>query len=185
MRATLALAGRVALPLFLLWHAAAIFLCALPRADDSRIVTFLRGHILPIVAPYLVVTSQWQEWDLFSGASLAQATAYAVEGKEDGTWRTLVLLDRQHLPFWRHPTDVLLPKRILEVGEWEMEKRYLRTFCEPLDLPNGMHLRLRTNATTVPVEDALSSRGWWAAWSPVTTSKTGNETTCENSFSPL
>ena len=58
--------SRLAVVGFVLWHAFAVLVYSVPRVAADPISTWTRRRLVPVVGPYMFLTSQWQLWNLFA-----------------------------------------------------------------------------------------------------------------------
>src|SRR5687768_11713294 len=84
---------RSAIISFVLWHMFAVVVYALPHDADDRLNTWIRSELKPIVRPYILLTSQWQQWNLFSPDPLRRVTAYDIQRNDREGWTTIKVID--------------------------------------------------------------------------------------------
>lgn len=85
-------------------HMAAVLLIAIPSQAHDPLSTTLKERVLPIVAPYLALTMQWQRWDLFAPDPSTVHTTYDVSMKRDGEerWTPIITIDERTYPGPHH-----------------------------------------------------------------------------------
>ena len=102
--------------IFGLWHAFAVLAFSVPRVARDPVSAWARGGLLPIVAPYMFITSQWQLWDLFAPDPPRLVAAYRTEvGSQDG-WRELTTVRPGTFSIWRHNARFQLMRNLLRDG---------------------------------------------------------------------
>ena len=172
--------SRTAIILFCLWHMAAIGLYALPSEAHDPLTETLRSHALPIVRPYVLLTSQWQQWNLFSPNPLRRVTTYRIEVDRDGKWEALRTLNAESFGFLRHATEYKNLSRILEGGEQTLPliEHFLQRECTDADLPAGTHVRLMYDYYVLPRLTRSASVREWRDYVPAHTVAPGSEVLC-------
>ena len=155
--------GKTFIVLFCLWHMTAVAITAMPGQASGMIVDALRQQMLPILQPYLLWTSQWQNWDLFSPDPMRRITRYRIDARKAlEPWHTVALLEPANAPFWR--TDEYSYVQQLENGNFgagDLLTRYVRSTCAPLGLAQDTTVRLTIEYLILPIVSASSD---WAQW---------------------
>lgn len=154
---------RSAIIIFCLWHMAAVGVYAIPTDATGAIPGWLRANVQPHVYPYILMTSQWQQWNLFSPDPLRRVMVYAVEADRGGTWEPVVTLGPGAFSTWRHAAELKYLGRLLEGGENQLPlvERFLHVQCREYRLRPGTHLRLVYHWYVIPwLENPLSVSAW-------------------------
>jgi hypothetical protein len=157
--------------LFCLWHMTAVFIHALPHLSDNPAILWIRTNALPIVRPYMLITSQWQQWNLFSPDPLRRVSSYRIEWNDNGLWH-LVNEQPGSLPWWRRAPRVKILNRLFENNRRRtpLQERFVRTIaCDPNVIPmRSAHLRLFSDTYVIPSDRrSLLSFYWWKKiWKP-------------------
>ena len=167
--------------IFVLWHAFAVLTFSIPRVASDPISVWTRAHLLPLVAPYMFVTSQWQLWDLFAPDPPRLVTAYRVEVGSGEEWRELTTVRPGTYPVWRHNARFQLMRNLLRDGaptSPPAEARWLHLHCGEHDLPPGTPVRLTYEHYLIPAHERRASRAWWSAWRPEPLEHAASATSC-------
>lgn len=174
--------SKIAIGLFCLYHMAAIASYAFPgeihdlvryriqkayrsTAVLDRVDTFRWNAF----GKYVLTTSQWQIWNLFSPNPMRDVLKLEVQkwSKEDRRWVLAVIVDPQKLSGWRSARDAKILYGV--TYNWEddrpVRKRLLETFCKNLELPENTLVRLVFYSYTIPNYN-VSSSAFWKRYEP-------------------
>lgn len=171
---------RAAIILFCLWQIAAVGAYALPDAAKDPLAVWLRGNVQPIVRPYILLTSQWQQWNIFSPDPLQRVTTYSVEVDHGDAWGTLQTWSPQTVSALQHAHIFKMLGRLLEGTSPTLPliEHFLRVQCDDFNLPPGTHLRLAYQNGVLPRPmHVFSVRSWVAVRAPLHTIP-GSEILC-------
>ncbi len=165
--------------LFCVWHMFAVGVEAIPDDANDPLSIALHVYARQYTWKYAFLTSQWQQWNLFSPDPTRNSTQYVIDKLNDdgATWEHVFTIDHDTLGWWRS-TDELTGLRKLQSSDraaflWE---RYLQEFCTPLHLGTGAILRLTYHEMNEP--DPPVSRDWWKTWTPEWNDLPGPTTHC-------
>lgn len=158
----------VAIACFAIWHAVAIGIFAIPREANDSFARLSRITLLPVVSPYVWLTGQWQQWNLFSPNPDAQSKDYVFEWFDGQNWQQLTSLHRGSYSILRHATRFkLLRNLFLPYGQSDLAARYLQSLCQPFDLAPGTPIRVMVHLST-PHGSTLIQEGTAASCLPKT-----------------
>lgn len=155
--------------LFCFWHAGAVAVYAIPQESRDPVSSWFKNTILPKVANYVLITSQWQQWNLFAPDPLRRVTYYTIEQWNGQEWSLLQSLQPGTYSWWRHAAQFKVFERLLEEGNtWKvpLRQRYLTSFCQDFSLPQGTILRLVYHNYIIPREPLIRSVAWWNTFTP-------------------
>lgn len=166
---------------FVLWHAFAVAVYSTPREAQDPIGLWSRLDLIPIVTPYMLSTSQWQLWNLFSPDPLRRVTFYRVETQHEGVWKELVTYKPGSFSIWRHATQFKLYSNML--NEFEQNRaplagRFMHLLCAEKGVAAGTPIRLQYIYYVIPFHTQRETYAWWNAWQPQFANYTGFETIC-------
>lgn len=182
MKDFLRLCRDTAIVLFVLWHMAAVAVYALPENSPFPHVEATKQRLLPYVRGYMLLTSQWQQWNMFSPDPLRIVTTYDVAAMEDsGIWRNLYDLQPGTFSIWRHaPIFKFIGTVFDNAGDMEMQviERYLQLACQDSRLEPGTPIRIRSIRYTIPQPWKPASIAHWREWRPEPEVATLRETAC-------
>lgn len=170
---------KTAIALFCLWHIAAIGIFSLQNVDRYPVLKWLQNQE-HYVRPYVLMTSQWQKWNLFSPDPLRRITNMQVDAQLSGVWSTVRILDYDHLTFFRRASELKVMRQFEDDNMVPLRERYVQDVCKTESIPSGTPMRIRKEITVVPKPDKIQSVKWWRSWKPRWQETTILETTCGN-----
>ncbi|HVW66567.1 MAG TPA: hypothetical protein VHA78_02435 [Candidatus Peribacteraceae bacterium] len=171
------IAAQVIIVLFCLWHMFAVGVYAIPRASSDTLSISLRSVLLPVVTPYMLITSQWQLWDLFSPDPLRRVDYYRIEAYQRGAWFPVTTMSANDYNIWRHPFYSKLFVNVFNEfdknTDGAKERLMQLLVCKPYHLPQGTQIRLVYEYYVVPGNDVD-----WNRWKPTFANDSGPVTSC-------
>ncbi len=174
-------ARKIGLILFVTWHMFSVGVYAVPRISQDKISVAWRMHLLPIVTPYMLMTSQWQLWNIFAPDPLRRVTFYRIETKNDDSWNELITYKPGTLSLWRHATYFKMFSNMLDEESDTLAPiagRFLHLLCKEHAVASGTPVRLKYIYYIIPYHKKRQSISWWNAWYPEIHSYLGFSTTC-------
>lgn len=185
MKETLRLFGKVVIMMFCVWHMAAVAIYALPGMSNEEFVHRLQERFGPVINPYLLLTSQWQQWNLFSPDPLRRVTSYAIDVQKEGEWHEIEYITAGSLPWWRHAAQFKMLGSLLDGDtqnqtQHNMAERYLQLRCDMYNILDGTPIRLMYKYYIIPAEnESMSVEDWWN-YAPEESAYVGHEAVCQN-----
>lgn len=173
--------AKTAIALFCVWHMAAIGIYSIPGDSQATVATWLRNNALPRVSHYVLLSSQWQQWNLFAPNPLRRIVFYRVERLGgDGQWTTVARLDRWYYPAWRHAVRFKLLGQALEenTGRPQLAERAAQVFCREMDFAPGDAVRIWHEVAIIPYVHPSPSKAWWDSWEPTYEDDLAIDTVC-------
>jgi hypothetical protein len=155
---------KAAIIAFCLWHMFAVAIYSIPTSAPSKLSAAVRDTFVPIVMPYVLVTSQWQKWNLFSPDPLRRVTTYVLETEgQFGTWNTVAKFSGDTLPWWKRSDELKILGNLQEGGARleAMRIAYLRSRCAEFGLSQGAPVRLMYEQFVLPVPPKPTPPGYW------------------------
>lgn len=144
---------RIGVVIFCVWHMFAVSVFAMPRVAEDEFSRGVRQVFLPVVTPYMDITSQWQLWNLFAPDPTRQFSVYRIETKQaDQTWKEVVILQPSSYPWWRRATYMKYMMNIFDAPSdafIHTKEHFLHLQCVDHDLPGGTVVRLVAIRTLV------------------------------------
>lgn len=180
----LRLFGKTAVALAVLLHMGAVLAFSVPSDARDPLGRFLFGAVRPRIAPYVLVTSQWQEWNLFAPDPLRRIRSFTMEREEGTGWKTVAALGPDTFPWWRHATYAkLLPALLMkERLDYDvLRERFAQVLCHDLGVAPGSMVRLREHETVIPYVESHRDIAWWRSWRPSPVSTVIHVTHCNPS----
>ncbi len=176
------LCAKVGIVLFVIGHLCAVALYSIPHASRDPISQALRNNILPRVMPYVLVISQWQQWNLFSPNPLRRVIFYRLDRQiENDEWETVATIDDRAYGVWRHATRFKLFGQVFEEERDDLlpiREQAVRVLCREWAIEPGTRVRVWHLISVVPYIDPTPSREWWDKWTPTYEPSLAIETTC-------
>lgn len=181
MKHALRLIGQTAVILFVLWHSYAVAVYTVPRDARDPLSRWIIAELIPDVTPYMLQTSQWQLWNLFSPDPLRRVTFYHVQRREGTAWTEVDTIDPERYSVWRHATRFKMMGNLLDENAENREPlahRFLHLTCDEHGLAPGTDVRLVYEFYVIPYHTVRQSRAWWDAWKPGPLRYVGFATAC-------
>jgi hypothetical protein len=101
----------------------------------------------------MLLTSQWQRWELFAPEPDERNVSLEIAASEGGAWIPKMLIDARSFSWWRRADELKILREITKTEETlPILERYGALLCSPLGIPSGTALRLRV------LEGNISSR---------------------------
>jgi len=185
MKEYLRLFGKTAVALFVLIHMGAVLVFSIPSEAKAPLAGYLRDTVRPRVAPYLLATSQWQEWNLFAPDPLRQVRGYEVDVESGVDWKTIAVVNPNSFPWWRHATYAKLLSAMLmkERNDYDVfRERFLQFICHDMGVAAGTMVRLRETMAVIPYTDVHQKAFWWSVWKAPTDSSVTHMSTCTDQY---
>ncbi len=177
--------GKTAVAVSVVLHMAAVLAFSVPSAASGWPASFLRDTVNPQLGPYLLMTSQWQEWNLFAPDPQRQVRTFAVDAEDGVRWKTVASFGPGAFPWWRHATYAkLLPAALMkERLDYDVfRERFLQILCNDLGLAPNVMVRLRENMKMIPYTDTHQTDTWWDAQDTNADTTVIHITNCNASF---
>lgn len=137
---------------------AAVGISSMPVEARDPLTPGLRRRLFPIVRPYLLATSQWQLWNLFSPDPLRRVSEHRIDRLEGGRWIPTKTWNRETIGFTKNADTFKLFERI--EGSPLLWQRFLELQCTELLLRSGTPVRISQRSFILPQDDADSIGGW-------------------------
>lgn len=168
-----------AIVLFCVFHMAEVGLYSIPAEANDALSTLLK-KTMPLVRPYILITSQWQQWNLFSPDPLRIVVRYRIDALRGGRWVPATMISPDTVQWWRKANELKL------IGYMEpysaetvkLRARYIAAYCRPLGLPPGTQVRYTFQYYILPIDSKPAA--WWRAWNPEWKSENSDPITCPN-----
>lgn len=169
MHLPLKVLGKFIFIVIFIWHIFAVAIYAIPREANDTFSKWTRFDLLPIVSPYILQTSQWQLWNIFSPDPLRRVTSYIVEKKEDEDWKELIIIHADEYSAFRHSTRMKMMINIFDQSNPHytvIAGRFLHLLCAENNLPSQTPIRLFLYEYSLPYITKPQTRAWWNTWKP-------------------
>ncbi len=169
---------RTAIILFCLWHISAIAAFSIDTNWKIAPLTVFKETINPWTRPYILLTGQWQQWNLFSPDPLRRISQYRVEQSINETWHTVLAIDAS-LPYPRRAGMTKTLRRLEDRGSNDaLTQRFLALVCRDKGIPEGMKVRLQRTYSVLPKPSESLSMQQWREYQPQWTEDTLAEIPC-------
>lgn len=173
---------KIGIALFCAWHVTAVFLYTIPGDSTDRASRWVADNLTPYVTHYMLITSQWQQWNLFAPNPLRRITFYRIETQNaEGNWAYVASVNRQTYGSMRHAVRFKLLGQALEenTSRPELAERAAQVFCDEFALDPEANIRIWHETAIVPYVHPSPSKAWWDAWEPTFEASLAVETTCQ------
>ncbi len=128
---------------------------------------WLHEELYPIVQPYVLYTSQWQMWNLFSPNPLRRVSTLSFEVQEGDTWKEFDRLGARHVKWWRRTYMLKILRRSIVNDRYEpLRKNFLQHHCKVNGVQDGSVIRMKWLYYVIPMDGNLTSPKWWHEWEP-------------------
>lgn len=174
--------AKTGIAVFCVWHMAAVGLYSLPDDSDDRFTNWAEEHLIPHVSEYMLLTSQWQQWNLFSPNPLRRIVFYRVETLNPyDEWAYVTSLNHTTYGPFRHAARFKLLGQALEenTDRPELAERAAQVLCDELGLDPEGRIRIWHEVTIVPYVHPSPSKDWWDKWKPQFEPSLAYETDCQ------
>jgi hypothetical protein len=140
---------------FCLFHMAAVGAYLMPSGMFAIV-----DIVYVTTRPYVLLTSQWQKWDIFSPNPIRRVSTYRIERDAGDRWETARVFSFDSLPLWHRAKELKVLSRLeAKDGNWNMlVEPYLRSLCGSIEKSEGMRLRLVADTVVLPAELSALSR---------------------------
>ena len=158
---------------------AAIGIFSLQNVDRFPVLKWLQDQE-HYVRPYILMTSQWQKWNLFSPDPLRRITEMQFDAELFGTWHTVRNLDFDHLSYFRRANELKVMRQMEDDNMGPLRERYVQDICRTQRLQIGTPMRIRKRIVVIPKPEKHESVAWWRMWQPQWQETVMLETACGN-----
>ena len=157
------LALRIGIVVLCVWHMTAVFLFAAP-SDKLAVLDAAKGAAMPVVRPYMLALSQWQQWNLFAPDPLRRVTTYRIDRLRDGRWELVQRIGPGTFPWHRHASWFKYFTGIIDDDGERMrpvQERFLELSCARLGMLPDTQLRLTLERRVLPHHEEVADVSWW------------------------
>jgi hypothetical protein len=172
--------GRTAIALAVVWHMFAVGVYAIPTDAKDGASLWLRSTFVPTVRPYLLLTSQWQQWNLFAPDPLRRVTTYRLEMQNNGDRETVATIDERTYNRARHAARFKLYGNLFSDNDdnrYDLTDQGIGVLCREFHVPAARSVWLWREVYVIP-STTETSPAWWNAWSPAPESRLILATSC-------
>lgn len=181
MREYLRRCAKVGIVVFCVWHMVAVGTYSIPGDAQDGFSQWIRTHVVARIAPYVLLTSQWQQWNLFSPDPLRRVITYRIERlTDDGTWAPVGGITPSTYGLWRHAVRFkLLGQALAEDAHFlPIAERAARVLCREWGLGDDDRVRVWRDIFVVPHVAPSPTITWWKMWVPHAEPSLAIETNC-------
>ena len=172
---------KIAIGAFCLWHMSAIAIHTLHNVGEYPPLQWLYER-KDVFRPYILLTSQWQQWNLFSPDPLRRVTEMTVQARRPGGWIDVQTIDFDHLRAFRRSPELKIVRRLDDDDSGPLKERDLQDVCRTQYLLPKTAVRLLIRTMIVPEYPYPVHPVTWKAWEPEWSQWIGSETTCPHSL---
>jgi hypothetical protein len=141
---------------FCLWHMAAVGLYLFHGNAPKALL-----KAKELTRPYVLLTSQWQKWDIFSPDPIRRVSVFQIQTNaptfrntqngtpDSGGFVSTFSLSRTDIPLWQRAKELKILSRLRE--DWKrLVPNYLYGYCASLPGTEGHDLRLVAHEYVLP-----------------------------------
>jgi hypothetical protein len=116
----------------------------------------------------MYVSSQWQQWNLFSPDPLRRVTEYYIDSRDGDTWTQRMNISNSSIGYFRVADEMTIIRKFEELGQplYPVFSQYLAAYCTPLGIKDGTDIRLRYRYAVLPKVNPGERLDWWNEWKP-------------------
>jgi len=188
------LLSKIAITLFCLWHMLAVVAYSPTDSQRNKIQQWFNAqewwqpYSQPYtqfyrwgVRPYILLTSQWQRWNLFSPDPLRRITNVYIDKKIDDNWKEVKVLKGDSIVWYRRAKELKLTGRIDSNYRQDVfKKQYLQNICRSEQLKPETTLRWRKQYYVIPRVPELKNPAFWETYKPDIKSEIILEFNCDS-----
>lgn len=154
--------------------------CSTPLTKNYKFKKQWQKSVRRKVRPYLLVTGQWQRWNLFSPDPLRRNSTYLMDVQnDDKTWRTFKVISPENVEWWRRAFSLKTMRRLeQEDKHGPIRDRFLKLHCILEGIRPGRTVRMRKKYFVLDKTPKLSDPAYWENWEPEWKEKAFGETVC-------
>lgn len=157
---------------------AAVGIYSLQNVNSQPVLRWLEQKQY-IVRSYMLATSQWQRWNLFSPDPLRRVIVMQVEAQTNEGWHTIRTIDFDHLSYFRRASELKVMRRMEEDNNEDLKDIYLQDICRTDALRVGTPIRMMKQFHVVPKHETPQPVAVWRNWQPEWQLSADKETTCK------
>ena len=146
--------------LFCIFHIFSIVVYSLPDLDPHSLTARFKQPLLPLIRPYLFLTSQWQQWNLFAPDPMQRVERYTVEVHMGSNWSQVAVLAPDSLPWWRMADELKLIGSLSTDAYKVLRDPYVRQYCEQLNLPAYTRVRMTAQTALISQKQPTAPDQW-------------------------
>lgn len=155
----------------------AIGIYSLYHVEEQPILAWLDSK-REYVKPYVLITSQWQRWNLFSPDPLRRVIQITVTKKVDGNWEHVGTFNRETVGLLRQAAELKTIRRMEDDNLKPLQQAYIADMCRRLHIPAGTTMKMEKQWYVIPKHDTTYPASWWRNWEPEWNNTVMVETTC-------
>lgn len=155
-----------AIVLFCLFHMTAVASYSISENWGIVPLTYVRQKTISSVRGYIMTTSQWQQWNLFSPDPLRRVSRYRVQLQENSQWQEAPWLD-EGLSYHRKANITKTLRRLEDQGTGSpILQQYLALSCRKQGAPPGTTIRLQRAYYILPFPPQPLRFAEWRSYQP-------------------
>ena len=174
--------SRVLIALLVLWHMTAVAIYAIPFVAKDPLSAAIKRFVQPWTNPYVLMTSQWQQWNMFSPDPQRRVQTYAVDIDVPSALdsRPLLMIDTHTYSWWRHAARFKFLGNMFDepVAHRPLFEHFLWQTCAAYGIAPGIGIHLITDTYILPLNTRAADMHWWRGYNPTHTRQRLYDSTC-------
>lgn len=162
---------------FCIWHIAAIFSYSIYHVESVPVLQWISDQ-RHTFRPYILTTSQWQRWNLFSPDPLRRVIEMDIDQYINEQWAKVHTVNEHNVGWWQRAPELKTMRRMESDNKLPLRKRYIEDYCRIHDIPEGTRMRMRKRWFVIPKHTKTQSKEWWNVWEPNWNEKIDFEVPC-------
>ncbi len=150
---------------FCTWHMAAVLSYSLYHVDTIPVMSWISNQ-RDFFRPYLLATSQWQRWNLFSPDPLRRVIEMDILQQSNGEWNLVHTINENNVGWWQRAPELKVMRRMEDENKEPLRERYVLDYCRIHNIPDGTRMRMVKRWFVIPKHDTTHSEEWWNNWEP-------------------
>lgn len=168
---------KIVIAVFCMWHMAAVGIYSLYTVEGYPVLEWLESK-RDTIKPYVLITSQWQRWNLFSPDPLRRVIEMRIEQLVESQWEEAWAMHPKNVSYWQRAPELKILRRMEGEDNTALQDVYVKRICKQKGIPVGTSVRLTKRWYVIPKHDKTHSTAWWNAWKPVWNETVLIETLC-------
>lgn len=157
--------GKCCIALFCLWHMWAVLAYSVYNTEEYPLLHWIEEH-REHVRPYMLATSQWQRWNLFSPDPLRRVIEMDIQLETPDGWESVHTINENNTSWFSRAPELKTMRRMEDEDKHGLREHYVFDYCRRTKLAHGTSIRLVKYWFVIPKHEKTESADWWNTWEP-------------------